>query len=80
MKLKHRVIALTVTTFFSSLLFSMPLYALDNFAPIIRLSILGGTHEIDEPLSVSAKVTSDQSVGRVVVRYHPSNSTNSFPP
>ncbi len=78
MKFKHCVITLTVTVLFDSLLFSMPLYALDVSAPIVRLSILGGAHETGEPLSVSAKVTDDQSIDRVIMRYRQSNSTNSF--
>jgi hypothetical protein len=78
MKFKHCIVALIVTVLFGSLLFSIPLYALDVSAPIVRLSILGGTHETGEPLSISAKVTDDQRVDRVILHYRQSHSTNNF--
>jgi hypothetical protein len=78
MKFKHCVVALTVTVFLGSPLFSVPLYALDVSAPVVRLSVLGGTHEKGEALPVSAKVTDDQSVDRVVLHYRQTGSTNNF--
>ncbi len=78
MKSKHYVVALIVTVFFGNLIFTGPLYALDVSAPVVRLSILSGAHEKGEPLSVSAKVTDDQRLGHVVLRYRQSGSTGNF--
>ena len=78
MKSKHYAVALIVTVFFGNLIFTEPLYALDVSAPVVRLSILSGSHEKGEPLSVSAKVTDDQSLGHVVLRYRQSGSTGNF--
>ncbi len=78
MLLKRWLVACLIATLMGGGVISPALYAADFSAPVVRMAFTDSSAKAGEALRVSATVSDDQVVSRVILRYRPMKSAAEF--